>query len=56
MKIKNDVDYEKIMQRISDLMDMEETEENNKELCMLAEIVIKYEKEHYPELRGEINE
>lgn len=52
MKIKNDEDYEKIMQRISDLMDMEETEENNKELDILAEIIIKYEKEQYPELNG----
>ena len=53
MKIKNDVDYEQIMQRISDLMDMEETEENNKELNILAEIIIKYEKEQYPILKEE---
>ena len=47
IKLK-DEDYEKIMQRISDLMDMEETEENNKELNILAEIIIKYESIHYP--------
>ena len=47
-KITNEDEYDKALEKLHELMNAEPFSDDEKELLRLAEIIEKYEDEHYP--------